>query len=205
MYSVSEIMIIRHAEKPTQDGLIGIAADGQPDPESLSQIGWDRARKLVDFFARPTAANIERPDAIFAAAPEVGSKRPVETVIPLVEALHMGHFNTSIRKDNVHHLASAVMATNGVILVCWEHTLIPAAIQALPNPPPTTPTKWPGSRFDVVWILNAKPDGGWDLHQTPQMLLPSDQASVIPPHPNIPVHSLAVRVFPSTFTSPSTR
>ena len=61
--------------------------DGSPDPESLSEIGWKRARKLVDFFSQPSAKHVERPDVVFAAAPEVGSKRPAQTVTPLVEAL----------------------------------------------------------------------------------------------------------------------
>jgi hypothetical protein len=176
-------MFIRHAEKPVPDGAPGIGFDGSPDPKSLSQTGWERARKLVGFFSQPTARFIDKPDFVVAAAPDVGSKRPAETVTPLVKALwqppeQAQRFNESIPKENVTALASTVMAASGVVLVSWEHTLIHDAVAALPNAPPT-PTKWRGDRFDVVWILTAKP-GGWDFQQTPQMLLPTDQASVIP-------------------------
>ena len=180
--SPTRIMIIRHAEKPVPDGADGIAPDGSPDPESLSAIGWERARKLVGFFSAPTARDIEKPNAVIAAAPDNASKRPAETVTPLVDAMWpptegAQPFDQSIRKENVDGLAQAVMATNGVLLVAWEHKLIPAAVAALPNAP-ATPTKWPGDRFDVVWIL--EPDGdGWAFRQTPQMLMPDDQDSVI--------------------------
>ena len=181
--SPTKIMLIRHAEKPIPDGAAGLDSNGNADPESLSKTGWDRAKKLADFFSRPTARHVERPDFVFAAAPEVGSKRPAETVTPLVAALwpqagRANHFNDAIRKEKVTALASAIMAANGVVLVCWEHTLIHAAVAALPKGP-ATPAKWPGGRFDVVWILKAKP-GGWDFDQTPQMLLATDQNSVIP-------------------------
>jgi hypothetical protein len=120
---------------------------------------------------------------VFAAAPEVGSKRPMETVTPLVDALwpstgHEGHFDVSVPKESVQDVAPKVMAANGVVLICWEHTLIHDLVSALPKAP-ATPAKWPGKRFDVVWILDAKP-GGWDFYQTPQMLLEGDENSVIP-------------------------
>jgi hypothetical protein len=69
------------------------------------------------------------------------------------------------------------MAATGVALVSWEHKRIPDLVAALPNPPPT-PQRWPGHRFDVVWILRPK-SGGWSFSQTPQMLLPGDKAEPI--------------------------
>ena len=180
--SPTKIMLIRHAEKPEPDGVDGVTQDGTPDPESLSEVGWKRARALVGFFSQPTASYIKTPDIVFAAAPEVGSKRPAETVTPLVEALwpataqRIAHFDASVKKARVADIAGKAMAANGVVLISWEHTLIPDIVSALPQAP-TTPTRWPGDRFDVVWILNAKPGGGWDFHQTPQMLLKGDQTS----------------------------
>jgi hypothetical protein len=181
--SPTKIMFIRHAEKPVPDGAAGIAADGSADPKSLSQTGWDRADRLVDFFSRPSARSIERPDAIFAASSLVGSKRPAETVTPLANALwtppeRARRFIESISKEDVAGLAAAVMAAGGVVLVSWEHLVLPEAVAALPDAP-ATPAKWPGDRFDVVWVLTPKP-GGWGFEQTPQMLMPDDQDSVIP-------------------------
>jgi hypothetical protein len=181
--SPTKIMLIRHAEKPVPDGAPGVAPDGSPDSKSLSQIGWARATKLVGFFSQPTARHIDKPDAIIAASPDIGSRRPAETVTPLVNALwedpeRAQRFNQSIPKEDVTKLAAAVMAADGVVLVAWEHTLIHDAVTALPNAP-ETPAKWPGDRFDVVWILKPKP-GGWDFQQTPQMLMPTDQDSLLP-------------------------
>ena len=181
--SPTKIMIIRHAEKPVPDGAPGVAADGSADPKSLSEPGWERARKLVGFFAQPTAKDIDKPDIVFAAAPNAGSRRPCETVLPLAEALWPGperaqHFQTAIRKEDAEGLAAAIMAAKGAVLVSWEHKALPPAVAALPNAP-ATPQKWPGDRFDVVWILKARP-GGWDFGQTPQMLAPADQDAPIP-------------------------
>lgn len=180
--SPSRIMIIRHAEKPVPDGAPGIAPDRSPDPKSLSKTGWERAEKLVAFFSHPTAKRIEKPDAIIAASSGVGSKRPIETVTPLAEALWPGperaeRFNTSILRDDLANLALAIMAVNGVVLISWEHERIPGVVAALPNAP-ATPSKWPGGRFDIVWILTPTP-AGWNFEETPQMLMPGDQNSVI--------------------------
>ncbi|RBP08580.1 hypothetical protein DFR50_12562 [Roseiarcus fermentans] len=180
--SPTRIMIIRHAEKPVPDRAPGFTADGSPDLRSLSETGWERARRLVGFFAQPSARHIERPDVVFAAAADEGSKRPAQTVIPLAQALWPESgpqpFNATIAKDDAQALADAVMRESGVVLVCWEHKAIPGAVAALPNAP-ATPEAWPGDRFDVVWILKRKPDG-WEFRQTPQMLMPGDQNAVIP-------------------------
>ena len=145
-------------------------------------MGWERARRLVGFFAQPTARHIERPDAVFAAAPDEGSKRPFQTVKPLAAALWPASgpnpVNTAIRKEDVRALVDAVMAATGVVLVCWEHKLLPHAMAAFPHAV-ATPEKWPEDRFDVVWILKRKPEG-WEFRQTPQMLMPGDQNAVIP-------------------------
>ena len=129
--SPTKIMLIRHAEKPIPDGANGSDADGNPDRESLSAIGWERANRLVGFFSQPTATHIDKPDFVFAAAPEVGSKRPAETVTPLVQDLwpqdeRASHFNQSIRKKLVTQVASAIMTTRSVELTRVARDLLPA-------------------------------------------------------------------------------
>ena len=84
----------------------------------------------------------------------------------------------SIRRDDVAGFAAAIMAAEGVVLVSWEHLMLPAAVAALPNAL-ATPAKWPGDRFDVVWVLTPK-GGAWDFQQVPQLLFPHDRDSVIP-------------------------
>jgi hypothetical protein len=48
--SSPKIMIIRHAEKPVS-GVQGYDPDGNPDNDSLSQTGWERAGALAAYFA----------------------------------------------------------------------------------------------------------------------------------------------------------
>ena len=44
------------------------------------------------------------------------------------------------------------IASNGVVLIAWHHEKIPAiANLILQNQ--SAPQKWPGDRFDVVWIF----------------------------------------------------
>src|SRR5690349_25009534 len=66
---VTEVMIIRHGEKP--DGSAeGVDAQGKQDDKSLTEVGWARARALVGLFdpaAGRTRAGLARPSAIYAA------------------------------------------------------------------------------------------------------------------------------------------
>jgi len=63
------ILIIRHAEKPEPGGDIGINSQGQPDKESLTPRGWQRAGAWVQLFAPPSGQNalLPQPNALFAA------------------------------------------------------------------------------------------------------------------------------------------
>ena len=178
-----KIMVIRHAEKPVPEGANGVEADGRPaGPDSLSAIGWERARALVNFFAVPTAERIERPDYVFAAAVEVSSQRPRQTVSPLAASLWPPSgagpaVNVQYPKEDIAGVTTAVMSANGIVLICWEHKMIPPLVAKLFSGP-GIPPKWHGARFDVVWVLDAIP-AGWLFNQTPQMLLPGDKNKII--------------------------
>jgi hypothetical protein len=70
--ATTKIMIIRHAEKPTDDGSIsGVTQSGTKDPEELIVRGWQRAGALVRFFAPPDGhfvnSQLATPDTIFAS------------------------------------------------------------------------------------------------------------------------------------------
>jgi len=86
MASSSKIMVIRHGEKPGDSTAAPrVDANGNPDPQSLTIQGWDRAKALVALF-NPTSPATYRtglalPQHLFAAAigdPD-SSKRPLET------------------------------------------------------------------------------------------------------------------------------
>jgi broad specificity phosphatase PhoE len=178
----TRIMMIRHAEKPSvppddNDGGNGVTVLGHPDKESLTVRGWQRAGALAKFF---TAANM-RPDIIFASAPgHDGSKRPKQTVTPLAQLLGFfdtDKFVTTHPRDDLKALIDDVMDRDGVVLISWQHERIPGLVARLPNSP-AVPQDWPGSRFDIVWVLD-RTGSGWSFSQTPQMLLAGDRETPI--------------------------
>jgi hypothetical protein len=179
----NRIMFIRHAEKPdgTSDAK-GVMADGTENKESLTVRGWQRAGALVRFFCPVSGGRELAPATIFAAGVAHGSKseRPLETVTPLICFLKKNggvKVNEDHLKDDQKGLMGEVEKCAGTVLVAWEHTLIPQLVALLPNPP-RVPGKWPGDRFDVVWIVDSA-GAGWSFSQKPQLLLAGDSASPI--------------------------
>jgi broad specificity phosphatase PhoE len=173
-------MIIRHGEKP-EDGVPGEGLDpqGNNDPASLTAEGWARAKKLVGFFIDHDAEGIRTPTRIFACKPDSDSKRPMETVTPLANQLWpkpaelSANFDLSHDRDDFDGLVSAVVATDGVVLICWEHKRIPD-IAARIKHTPASPERWPGHRFDIVFVFDG-PAPNYAFSQTPQNLMPGDK------------------------------
>jgi hypothetical protein len=177
----SKIMLIRHAEKPDdKDG--GVDQKGNPDKHDLIVRGWQRAGALTQFFANPRDLNgsIKQPANIFATEPssQTASKRPLHTVTPLAKFLNL-NVDSTIAEGSEDALVKAAVAANGVVLIAWHHEAIPAiANLILQNH--SAPQKWPGDRFDVVWIFTRDaPTAPWQFAQAPQLLLAGDSRSVI--------------------------
>ena len=177
----TKIMLIRHAEKPDdQDG--GVDQKGNPDKHDLIVRGWQRAGALVQFFANPRDPNgpIERPATIFATEPtsQTASKRPLHTVTPLAKFLGID-INSDIAEGSEQELVNTAVASTGAVLIAWHHEAIPAiANLILQNQ--NAPQKWPGDRFDVVWIFSrAVANASWAFAQAPQLLLSGDSPTVI--------------------------
>jgi len=171
------IMIIRHAEKPgDSDTPRGIDADGKHDNHSLTVRGWTRAGALVQLFAPGTGTvrpGLARPTAIFAAGGSEGEgQRPRETVTPLAERLGLT-VDTQYERGSEPALAKACVGRPGPTLICWQHGEIPAILAEFGHIRPAPPAKWPGSRFDLVWVLTPSSDG-WAFSQVPQLLLDGD-------------------------------
>jgi hypothetical protein len=177
----TRIMLIRHAEKPDgKDG--GVDQKGNPDKHDLIVRGWQRAGALVQFFANPRDPNapIKRPAAIFATEPssQTASKRPLHTTTPLAIFLGIA-INSDISEGAEQDLVDQAVASTGVVLIAWHHEAIPKiANLILQNQ--SAPQKWPGDRFDVVWVFTraAAPDP-WTFAQAPQLLLSGDSPNVI--------------------------
>jgi hypothetical protein len=156
------ILIIRHAEKLT---------DGRLD---LSPTGFKRASLLPNLFVpagvRP---DLPTPQVIFATHQSKHSNRPVETITPLAEALHLPVDSTILNED---YVTLATMLLSGryagkVVLVSWHHGTLPQLVTALGAQPPIA--IWSDSQFDRVWRIDYK-DGKAMVRDLPQHLLPGD-------------------------------
>lgn len=181
----TKIMMIRHAEKPPDNGN-GVTIDERPDPESLIIQGWQRAGALAVLFA-PANGQFQNPGLAtpqFVYASKVvkhsESKRPQETIMPLVAKLGKDvQENYNHPKGKEQKVASHALTCRGVVLICWEHTLIPTIasyIPISPNNKTPVPIKWPDDRFDVVWIFDLDSSiGKYTFSQVPQLLLAGDQ------------------------------
>lgn len=167
-------MLVRHAEKPKSPPPYGVTADGARSDDSLVVRGWQRAGFLVPYFRTPWAPGIVTPGTIFAAGSgkqliskagdeDDGSVRPQETAAPLAAALGIA-VATGYGVGQEAALATAVLRCDGDVLVVWEHKHIPKLAAAFSDAAPAT---WPGSAFDLVWLLRAS-KRGYDFEELQQ-------------------------------------
>jgi hypothetical protein len=174
-------MFIRHAEKSAGPAPFGVTEDGTQNSHSLIPQGWERAGALIGFFTSPNRSGIATPSHIYAAPPDKEadsptaadidkSHRPVQTVTPLSRKL-MLQLDTRFTVGEEPALAADMKSRNGVLLVSWEHKHIPLIASVFNS---SVPNKWP-DRFDLVWILDALPDGSFAFSVRPQLLLGTDQ------------------------------
>jgi len=156
------ILIFRHAEKLT---------DGQ---SHLSPAGFKRADRLRDLFVPPGARpDLPTPQVIFATHLSAHSNRPVETVTPLAQALHLA-VDDSISNDDYATLAQALLSgkyAGKVVLIAWHHGNIPSLVTALGAKPPVE--TWPDEQFDRIWRIDYV-NGKATIQDLPQHLMPGD-------------------------------
>lgn len=164
------IIFIRHAEA---HGIPGVTEAGGTDEHSLTVRGWQRAGALVRFLS-PLGGGGLTPTFVFASRICEGSetRRPQETVTPLVASQPALHYETAYAKTEVEGLMSAVQSRSGTILVAWEHSMIPKCVALLPHAP-KAPEAWPKERYDLLWICERTQDS-WSFTQRSQLLLAGD-------------------------------
>ncbi|MES2068750.1 MAG: histidine phosphatase family protein [Pseudomonadota bacterium] len=179
-----KIMLIRHAEKPASPTHThGVNRDGSKDDESLSVVGWQRAGALAAVMgnAPQMAAGLSllRPQYLFATGMKTSddSKRPIQTLSPLADKLGL-IISMHYGKGAEAELAASAVACNGVVLICWEHHLIPAIADALLGEPGISPPTWPGDRYDLTWVFDLDETGAYLFSQMPQQLLAGDRTTV---------------------------
>jgi hypothetical protein len=178
------IMIIRHGEKPDKKNAIkGVSLAGFHSKNELSARGWQRSGALVRFF-NPVEDDfsddaLRRPDVILAEDPKghIRSRRPLHTIESLAKSLRKRPV-LRYTKGQERRLVDFAKAQDGVVLICWEHHSIIEIANLILGDTKSCPQKWPGDRFDLVWIFKPK-HKGWKLTQVPQRLLPGDRPTVI--------------------------
>jgi hypothetical protein len=178
----TKIMLIRHGEKPTASAK-GVTKSGAASKEELIVRGWQRSGALVRLFAptdgKFTDPRLAQPKTIFASAvgKRSNSLRPQHTVLALAKALNI-KLDLRFAKGDEADLAKAAVAAAAPVLIAWEHEDIPDIVNSIVGNSKTCPQKWPGSRFDLVWVLDRQGQG-WSFSQVPQLLLAGDSKSPI--------------------------
>ena len=143
----SNILLIRHAEKPDEGS-------------NLSPAGQARADAYVEYFRNLDLGGSIRIDHIFAATNSLSSSRPSLTVAPTAEALGFT-VDTTFKDKEYAALAGQLLGhpkyANSNILICWhhEHLLLLAAslgVDAGSLPSSSAwPARWPGEVFG--WLI----------------------------------------------------
>jgi hypothetical protein len=170
MAQPAQVIIIRHAEKPLDD-------TDRSDKDDLSLEGRERAAALVPFFrGNKHVLEFDTPVAIYAqGTAKQHSRRPVQTIRPLAEALGVPLIDRYAR-DDVAEMVAEINATQRyrgkMVLVCWEHQVIPKIARAFGAE--GAPGEWPGKAFDRLWIITFRRGEKPDFRQRKQRLMFGD-------------------------------
>ena len=180
----TKIMLIRHAEKPTEDSHdVGVNPQGERESESLTVRGWQRAGALAALLA-PASGSFQdpalaRPQFIYASTPSKrqGSRRAVETMTPLAEKLAI-RINSNYPKLDWERMLEEAFLCAGVILICWQHDFLPKIAGRILGNRAAVPQEWPEDRYDMIWVFDrdAASAGTYSFKQVPQNLLMGDWA-----------------------------
>jgi hypothetical protein len=181
----TKILLIRHAEKPAKDSApFGVTLKGDRSKESLEVRGWQRAGALTNLFAPPDGrfqhAGLARPNFLYASKPvkRRGSRRPVETIIPLAEKLGV-EINSEYRRSEFESMLDEVFSRRGVVLICWQREYIPDIASYILDHKRSVP-EWPDDCFDLVWVFDRDHSSGrYKFKQVPQRLLSGDRTTPI--------------------------
>jgi hypothetical protein len=181
-----KIMLLRHAEKPPgSPPPHGVTEEGKYEDESLTVRGWQRAGALAALLATPDGVPrdplLAEPRFIFASTPSRrnGSRRSLETVTPLAERLCL-RVNVSYARDDYEEMLEEVFTCRGVVLISWQHDIIPKIANHILGDQTTAPQEWDTERYDLTWVFDRDPQSGlYSFTQAPQNLLAGDRPQPI--------------------------
>ena len=182
----TKILLIRHAEKPAKDSVpFGVTLYGDRSKESLEVRGWQRAGALTHLLAPPDGrfqhAALAKPQFLYASKPvkRRGSRRPMETLIPLAEKLRI-EINAEYRRSEFESMLDDAFSHKGVVLICWQREYIPEIASYILNSDRIAPAEWPEDRFDMFWVFDLESSTGkYKFKQVPQRLLSDDRVAQI--------------------------
>src|SRR6202035_25270 len=143
------IYIIRHGEKPADpdpsghrkspDAPFGVDLEGKQSPHSLVPRGWQRAGGLVALFDPAIGGakyGLQTPTVLLSPVHggpgENAGHRTYQTIEGRGSRLGIEIDSTSAKGQEAELAASLVSDHSGVVLICWEHHLIPSIASALP-------------------------------------------------------------------------
>jgi len=185
------VYIIRHGEKP-QDRApkhpaahSGVDFRGNPNEHSLLPRGWQRSGALAALFDPtdgPLRPGLRVPRMLISPsyASKTADHRTHQTIRGLSDRLGV-EITADFAKGQEPHLATAVLNSGpDAVLICWEHSHIPALASALPLVSGTViPKSWPDDRYDVIWTFTLTADATYTFGQVPQLLLSVDDDTVL--------------------------
>ena len=161
----AQVIILRHAEN-------------QPNENTLSARGYERAQALVGFFkTNPIIGAFGAPVVAFAANPSSDghSIRPIETITPLAKSLNLV-INTRFTKVDtsalIHEVLNAPEYDGKTVLICWVRNTLIDLIDGFGVK--DGPSEWSEDLFDRALVLNFSPGKPVIFRNIPQHLLPGD-------------------------------
>jgi hypothetical protein len=182
------IYVIRHGEKPQDlapkhaEAHSGVDFRGKQNEHSLLPRGWQRSGALAALF--DSSGDLRVPRMLVSPSYGHGSKtsdhRTHQTLRGLSDRIGV-EITADFARGQEPQLAAAVLNGGpGAVLICWEHSHIPALAAALPLVSGTViPKKWPDDRYDVIWSFTLADDTRYEFGQVPQLLLAGDTDTVI--------------------------
>jgi hypothetical protein len=188
------LYIIRHGEKPHHPAAkhpaphSGVDFQGNQNEHSLLPRGWQRSGALAALFDPathgPLRAGLRIPRTLISPSyghpAKTADHRTYQTIRGLSDRLGV-EITADFTKGQEPQLATAVLTSGpGAVLICWEHSHIPALASTLPLLTGTViPQSWPEDRYDVIWTFTLTTDATYAFSQVPQLLLAGDSDTVI--------------------------